>query len=151
MLEEAQASGGSVVATTSPRTPASLAGQIASMLAYSKVPTVFARPGEKPNYETLLAAADSIRVTADSVSMISDAIWTGKPLAIVPIAKSPLGKWLFAFNDRLRPGSRIYPQDLRFFWRALADIGISDRLAVPRTSSEEVMAAVKASIGPLIA
>ena len=150
MLDEAAADGGSVLVTTSPRTPAPLALQIASMLETSKVPTLFARPGHQPPYASLLAAADSIRVTADSVSMLSDAIWTGKPAAVVPIAKSPLGDIAFELNDRLRPGSRIYPQDLRFFWRALADIGISDQLALPRTSTNEVMAAVTARISSIL-
>ena len=90
------------------------------------------------------------QVTADSVSMVSDAVWTGKPAAVVPIAKSPLGRIAFELNDRLRPGSRIYPQDLRFFWRALADIGISDQLARPRTSTNEVLTAVTARIRSIL-
>jgi mitochondrial fission protein ELM1 len=151
MLEEAAAEGGSVTVTTSPRTPAAVAAQIASMLASAAAPTLLARPGRNPSYASLLAAADSIRVTADSVSMVSDAIWTGKPLAIVPIAKSSLGRIAFDLNDRLSPGSLVYPQDLRFFWRALAEIGIGDQLAVASTSTDDVMNAVTARIRRILA
>ena len=44
--------------------------------------------------------------------------------------------------EQVRPGVRVYPQDLRYFWRALAELGINDRLATPRTSTAEVMQAV---------
>jgi mitochondrial fission protein ELM1 len=146
ILEEAGAEGGSVMVTTSPRTPPGLSAQIGSMLTSTGVPTILARPGENPAYASLLAAADSLRVTADSVSMVSDAIWTGKPLAMVPIAKSPLGRIVFALNDRLRAGSRVYPQDLRFFWRALAEIGIGLEPAIASASTDEVMSSVLARV-----
>lgn len=149
MLEEASA-GGSVLVTTSPRTPLSTAEKVASLLDASAAPTVLARPRQQPSYASLLAAADSIRVSAESVSMISDAIWTGKPLAIIPVSKSRAGRLAFALNDWLRPGSRVYPQDLRFFWRALANIGIGDQLALPRTSTDELLASVLARIQPIL-
>jgi hypothetical protein len=57
----------------------------------------------------------------------------------VPVIKSPLGRLTMGIMDRLRPGRPLYPQDLRLFWRALADLGISERLATPRTSTEEVL------------
>ena len=31
------------------------------------------------------------------------------------------------------------PQDLRFFWKALAEIGISEQLAMPQVSSDREM------------
>lgn len=142
MLDAAETEGGSVVVTTSARTPHGLAAEIREMLDGSPSPTLFAQPGSRPAYAILLEAADSIHVTADSVSMLSDAIWTGKPTALVPIAKSPLGKIVFSVADAVRPGVRVYPQDLRYFWRALGELGLSDRLAVPQTSTTDVMRAV---------
>jgi mitochondrial fission protein ELM1 len=152
MLEEASADGGSVLVTTSPRTPPQLVKVLASVLGKSGVKTLLAEPGRPPAYKNLLFAADSIRVTADSVSMISDAIWTGKPLALVPIAMSRTGRAVIALHDRLSPGSRVYPQDLRFFWESLGTIGISEKLALPTTTTTtEVITAIAARTRPILA
>ena len=137
MLDEARRDGGSVLVTTSPRTPPAVAAEIAAALDAADVPTLLAEPREAPGYPSLLAGAETIRITADSVSMVSDAIWTGKPVALVPVEKSRLGRIAFGLMDRLRPGKRLYPQDLRFFWRALAEAGVSERLAIPKTSTDE--------------
>jgi mitochondrial fission protein ELM1 len=139
MLDEAGTDGGSVLVTTSPRTPATVIEQITAALDASDIPTLLAKPGQSPGYASLLKGADTMRITADSVAMVSDAIWTGKAVAIVPVAKSSLGRIAFGFIDRLRPGKRLYPQDLRFFWRALADAGVSESLAIPRTTTDEEM------------
>lgn len=139
MLDDAAKDGGSVLVTTSPRTPTAVMEQIAAALDASDLPTLLAKPRQSPGYASLLAGADTIRITADSVAMVSDAIWTGKPVALVPVAKSRLGRFAFGLFDRIRPGRRLYPQDLRFFWRALGDAGVSDRLAIPRTSTDEEM------------
>ena len=139
MLADATRDGGSVLVTTSPRTPVMLAAAIARSLDASQTPLLLTAPGEAPSYPSLLAAADSIRVTADSVSMISDAIWTGKPVATVPVAQSTLGRLALRIADRIRPGQLLYPQDLRRFWRALEEIGIGERPGLPRTSTNEQM------------
>jgi hypothetical protein len=150
MLQEASAGGGSVLVTTSPRTPHALRHAIARKLADSDVPSLLARPRQAPRYGSLLETADSIQITADSVAMTSDAIWTGKPVALVPVVKSPLGRAVIAINEALRPGRRLYPQDLRFFWRALADIGVGDRLARPRTSTDEEMRNLLDRVRPIL-
>jgi hypothetical protein len=150
MLAQAVSDGGSVLVTASPRTPLAIAEAIANILHASVVPTLLTSPGEAPRYASLLAAADSIWVTADSVSMISDAIWTGKPLAVIPISKSPLGRAVFGISDELRPGRRIYPQDLRFFWSALSDIGVGETLALPRTSTDAQVRQVLKRVQPIL-
>lgn len=139
LVGDTAARGGSVLVTTSARTPGSLGREIEAALATHDVPSLLAEPDRAPCYADLLAACDEIHVTADSVSMVSDAIWVRKPVAMIPIRKSRLGTFLFTAMGRLRPDARVYPQDLRFFWRALEDIGVSDELAVPRTSTEEVL------------
>jgi mitochondrial fission protein ELM1 len=141
MLEDAEKCGGSVLVTTSPRTPARIEAAIVRILEESNVPSLLSAPGKPPAYSNLLEAADSIWVTADSVSMVSDAIWTGKPLALVPIANSALGR-IVTVMDALRPGRRLYPQDLRFFWRALAEIGVNEQPGIPRTSTDEQIRSV---------
>ncbi len=137
MLEEALRAGGSVIVSTSPRTPRYLKQAIGRRLA--SVPTMLTGPGGLPSYPGLLAAADSIRVTADSVAMTSDAIWTGKPVALVPIVPSMLGRAVMGVMDRLRPRRPVYPRDLRFFWRGLAELGISDTLTKPRIATGDLL------------
>ena len=69
-----------------------------------------------PRFATLLSDADEIYVTADSVSMISEAVLTGKPVGIIPIRRSLRGRitgWLLApFRKRTLP-------DFHRFWALL--------------------------------
>jgi hypothetical protein len=139
MLAKAAKNGGSVLVTTSPRTPPAITQAIEKSLDASRAPALLTAPRKSPRYASLLAAADSIWVTADSVSMVSDAIWTGKPVGLIPIARSALGRLVFGIANRLQPGRHIYPQDLRFFWRALANIGIGEHPSLPRTSTDELL------------
>jgi mitochondrial fission protein ELM1 len=150
MLDEARVHGGSVLVTTSPRTPPVLRDRIAQQLGGSGLPTLLVEPGRPPGYASLLAGADSIRVTGDSVAMLSDAIWTGKPVALVPIVPSQLGNLVMGVMDRIRPKRRRYPQDLRFFWKALGELGIAERLALPRTSTDEEMRTVFDRVRPIL-
>jgi mitochondrial fission protein ELM1 len=150
MLGEAANAGGSVLVSTSPRTPSNVHAHLAASLARSSVPHVLAAPGRPPSYAALLKGADSIRVTADSVAMVSDAIWTGKPVALVPVGKSALGRLVMAFTDAIRPGRPHYPQDLRYFWKALKEIGMSDHLALPRDSTAETMRTILNRVRPIV-
>jgi mitochondrial fission protein ELM1 len=150
LIEVAREEGGSVLVTTSPRTPARIRSAIAKTLAAADAPVLLTGPGRSPAYAELVAAADSIRVTADSVAMVSDAVWTGKPIALVPLRKSALGRTVMAIMDRLRPGRRLYPRDLRFFWQALAEIGVTQRLGRPRTAPEEQMRVVLERVRPIL-
>src|SRR5207302_4835207 len=96
-----------------------LLGAVRRKLESSFVPFLF-EPGDgPPGYPALIEAADEIFVTADSVAMVADAVTTGKPVGVIPIAKSRLGEVVMRAMDRLRPGRRLYPRDLRFFWAAL--------------------------------
>jgi mitochondrial fission protein ELM1 len=150
MLAEASSDGGSVLVTTSPRTPPRLADAIARALDSREVQSMLARPGYSPRYASLLAAADSIRITADSVAMVSDAIWTGKPVALVPVVKSALGRIVIGVMDRFRQGKSLYPQDLRLFWQTLRGIGIGEQTSRPKTSTDEQMSFILARVRPLV-
>lgn len=78
--------GGSAMVTTSRRTPGSAAEAIRTALADASA-TVW-QPGRDPGpnpYLGFLAWADHVLVTADSVSMLSDAASTGAPVHIVPM------------------------------------------------------------------
>jgi mitochondrial fission protein ELM1 len=134
LLHSAASDGGSVIAVGSPRTPLELLADIRAELESSSVPFLFAPMEGPPAYPALIEGADEIFVTADSVAMVADAITTEKPVGLVPIAKSRLGQVVITLMDRLRPGRRLYPRDLRFFWAALKEAGYGGSLATPKTS-----------------
>jgi hypothetical protein len=52
-----------------------------------------------PSYRALLDDADEIFLTADSVSMLSEAVITGKPVGMIPIRLSPRGVVDHALSD----------------------------------------------------
>jgi mitochondrial fission protein ELM1 len=135
LLAQAAEQGGSVVAVGSPRTPAALHEAIAKELRSAAQPTLLAPNNGPPSYPALIEAADELFVTADSVAMTADAVMTGKPVGIVPIAKSALGRAVTAVTDRVRPGKRLYPRDLRFFWSALEREGFGGTIEAPKASN----------------
>lgn len=144
LLKAAQRYGGSVLAVGSPRTSMDVLGAVHSTLEASSVPFLFESGEGPPAYAALIEAADEIFVTADSVAMVADAVSTGKPVGIIPIAKSPLGQLATAGMDRLRPGKRLYPRDLRFFWAALAQADFGGTLEAPKASNPPDYAAIVA-------
>ena len=70
--------GGTLIVAPSPRTPAS------SLAAIRDAGVDFV-VDERLRYAVLLADADEHFVTADSVSMISEAVLTGKPVGLIPV------------------------------------------------------------------
>ena len=144
LLDNAKAEGGSVLAVGSPRTPDELIAAIAFEMNRSSVPSLLVPGDGPPRYAAMIEAADMIFVTADSVAMVADAITTGKPVGLVPIAKSPLGRAVMRVMDVLRPGKRLRPRDLRFFWAALREQGFAGTIEEPKASSPPDYAALVA-------
>ena len=134
LLKRSASDGGSVWVVGSPRTPDDLISAVRERLAAASVPTLMAPSEGSPSYRALLEAADEIYVTADSVAMVADTVNTGKRVGIVPIARSRLGRLTMAVMDKLRPGKRLFPRDLRFFWAALRQQGLGGTLEEPRAS-----------------
>lgn len=134
LLGRAARDGGSVLVVGSPRTPRRLLRAIEREIESASVPAMLAPLGGAPSYDTLLRSADEIFVSADSVAMISDAIVTGKPVGLIPIERSWLGRIYFGMMDRLRPGRRGRPRDLRFFWTALENGGFAGTLDQPKSN-----------------
>ena len=130
----AELEGGSVLAIGSPRTPPRLLNEIEQALKQAEVSTFMAPREGSPSYRAMLEAADELYVTADSVAMIADAVNTRKAVGIVPIAKSALGRAVMAVADRVRPGKRVRPRDLRFFWASLKEHGFGGTIEEPRAS-----------------
>ena len=134
MIAIAGRDGGSVLAIGSPRTPAHLLRAVEEELGKATVPTFMAPREGTPSYRAMVESADELHVTADSVAMVADAVNTGKPVGIVPIAKSALGRVAIAAADRLRPGKRMRPRDLRFFWASLKEHGFGGTIDQPKAS-----------------
>ena len=135
LLEEAATRGGSLIAVGSPRTPPELLAAVDKELQSSATPHLLAPSEGPPAYAALIEAADVLYVTSDSVAMTADAVMTGKPVGLIPIAKSSLGRAVMSVTDWLRPDKRLYPRDLRFFWAALRERGIAGTLEQPESSA----------------
>ena len=126
--------GGSVITVGSPRTPPEALALISERPEGSSAPFLHVPMEGPPSYAALIKAADRIFVTADSVAMIADAVTTGKPVGIIPIAKSRLGRYVMGVSDLIRPDARLFPRDLRFFWASLSENGFGGTLDDPRAS-----------------
>lgn len=124
LLDRAVEDGGSVMAVTSPRTSPELIYAAKATLGEQAVVT-----GPFPRYGALLHAADEIHVTGDSVSMLSDAIASAKPVGLIPLQPDGLAKFLeFAGKVRGRP---YRMRDLEKFWTDLRTRGLVGTLEHP--------------------
>ena len=132
LTDDAADRGGSVMVVGSPRTSGAILHAVERALAESPSPVRIFPVEGPPTYAALLASADSIFVTADSVAMVSDAILTAKPVGLLPIRPSLFGRAYMGLAARLRPGKRLFPRDLRFFWAALEAGGLVGTLEQPR-------------------
>jgi mitochondrial fission protein ELM1 len=87
----ARSAGGSVLATTSPRT----GDEATDALAAGLGPTAFlhrwSRGGPENPYQALLGCADVLVVTGDSESMLAEAVATQKPVYVAEVPEKPLG------------------------------------------------------------
>lgn len=137
--------GGSVIVASSPRTPPRLLEWLLDRLEPRRIPVV----DEFPRFGVVLAGCDEFLVTADSVSMVSEAILTGKPVGIVPIRKSLRGRISYSLSDLgLKPRTRI---DLPKFWDMLKRRGLAGTPERPVASSAaDTLAAAVRAIRPLL-
>ncbi|MFQ5664822.1 MAG: mitochondrial fission ELM1 family protein [Candidatus Binatia bacterium] len=102
---QVRASGGSLLLSTSPRTPVAAAD---ALLAAVTCPAYCHRwhPHDPENpYLAFLALADRFIVTADSASMLVEACATAKPVALFEWPRR--AGWRFAVRTFLRPGGQL--------------------------------------------
>jgi hypothetical protein len=104
---------GSVIAATSNRTRKATRQMLEKLLCGSGEAVV----DSFPSFCTLLAECDEIYVTADSVSMLSEAILSGKPVGMIPIRRSMRGKLSLKLVEKPR-GRAAFP-DFANFWALL--------------------------------
>ncbi len=95
----------------------------------------------------LLADADEHYVTAESVSMISEAVLTGKPVGLIPVELDEEGQRELGTNGF--SGSK---RDVRRFWTELQSKGLVGTFDEPRAGTvedpvETAVAAVKGLLG----
>lgn len=125
LLRRAEREGGSVIAVTSPRTSPRLAAAARAVLgSFAVVDADF------PRYTALLSAADEMYVTGDSVSMLSEAVVSGKPAGLIPLDPNPIGRLIQAAEE-LR-GRKFRIRDLTRFWNDLSARGLIGTVEQPR-------------------
>jgi mitochondrial fission protein ELM1 len=123
---------GSIVVVTSRRTIEVVTSAVKAML--DGKPNAKVVTGPFPRFATLLGQADEIFVTGDSVSMLSEAILTGKPVGLIPIEQNAKGrKKLGPKPNEQGPNARR--RDLRRFWRHLQDEGVIGTLERPTSGT----------------
>jgi mitochondrial fission protein ELM1 len=110
---------GALVVVTSRRTDPEVTAKARAFLSLSDRLV----DGAVPRFPVLLDEADEIFVTGDSVSMLSEAILTGKPVGLVPIEQDEKGRRkLGDVPQDIGPDARR--RDLRRFWNYLRDEGL---------------------------
>lgn len=120
LARRAEAAGGSLIVVRSARTSEEILEAIEERLEQSECEWRVVRH-DFPRFAGLLQDADELFPTADSISMISESIITGKPVGVVPAEMNWVG-WL-ALGARVKERNR--KRDLRRFWNYV----IGQRLA----------------------
>ena len=142
---------GCALAVTSRRTPVELMDRLRELIAADPRARLVA--GGFPSFGALLGAADEIHVTGDSLSMLSEAIQAGKPVAIIPIERDPKGLGKLG-DSPAGTGPGAERRDLRRFWDHLIDQGLAGtsdsgavRAAIIPNPAEQAAAAVRKLLG----
>ena len=124
LIGRARREKGTVIVVPSPRTPDDALALVHETIGGAREALL---TGPELRYAIALADADEHFVTADSVSMISEAIATGKPVGIIPVRPDARG--------RLQLGSDPDDNDLRDvrrFWRHAEAAGLVGTVNQPR-------------------
>lgn len=137
----AQRAGGSLIVVRSARTGDAILDEAERQLESAKCEWRVVRH-EFPRFPVLLDDADLLFPTADSISMISESVITGKPVGIVPVQMRWLG-WLELGSRDSSHGKSA--RDLRRFWSFLLDNRLAGTMEDPIASDtpNPVIAAAK--------
>jgi len=127
-----QGRAGSLVIATSRRTDSEVTAAVKAALS----PSTRLVEGAFPRFPVLLSQADEIYVTGDSVSMLSEAILTGKPVGLVPIEQDEKGRRKLGETPQdVGPDARR--RDLRRFWDYLQQENLVGTVEQPRAAKIE--------------
>ncbi|HEY0269466.1 MAG TPA: ELM1/GtrOC1 family putative glycosyltransferase [Sphingomonas sp.] len=139
----AEAEGGAVIALTGQRTPAAIRQALVDSLGAGAV--------DRIGYRAALAGGTQFYVTADSASMLGDAITTGRPVAMLPVAAGPVGRLWMALSRALFPDAPLWPRDLPRFWRAIRAAGLAGPADAPSAgAAPDVTMLAKVLVEPLL-
>lgn len=132
--------GGSLIVVGSARTSDDVLGAIEERLESGSCEWRVVRH-DFPRFGVLLDDADELFPTADSVSMISESIVTGKPVGLVPVDRKLKG-WLLLGSERTMDTNPA--RDLRRFWKFVLSerlVGTMDEPIASNTPNPVVEAA----------
>jgi mitochondrial fission protein ELM1 len=108
--ERVRETGGSVLVTNSARTPEDAFRAFLHTLEAPLSVFRWGDPAAENPYLAYLALADRLVVTGESMSMLAEASFTGKPLYIFDLSDCPAGVpvdcrpwWLYRYNLRFKP------------------------------------------------
>jgi mitochondrial fission protein ELM1 len=124
LAARAAAAGGALIVVGSPRTPPEALDAIRAALADREGWRI--APPNALRYTVLLADADENFVTADSVSMMSEAVLAGKPVGLIPVEPDAEG-------ERKLGSGKI--RDIRRFWAQLEWRGLAGTVDRPVSGS----------------
>ena len=147
LVMRAQAKKGTLIVVGSPRTPKEAWAIVRDMTAGTGN-AVWVERGEV-RYPVLLNDADEQFVTADSVSMISEAVVTGKPVGLIPVEPDARGR-----RHLVRDPALSEVRDPRRFWADVTKRGLVGTVDAPAKGKVEdpvalAVAAVKRALGGL--
>ena len=146
LVRRAGEQGGTLLVVGSPRTPADAWAVIRTALGAEPHTAIVAN--NEVRYPVLLADADEHFVTADSVSMISEAIMTGKPVGLIPVEPDERGRRRIGG----RPPGETRFRDPRRFWADVEARGLVGTVDEPKAGRfddpvETAVAAVRKCLG----
>ena len=125
----ARETGGSLLVTTSSRTPGAAAEALAGSITVPAEVFLWRPDAEENPYFAFLSLADRIIVTGDSIAMLSEACSTGKPVYIFDLGtgrnamqgnKAESGAALSGQHDDFRVGAILYRLLMQFGPRRLS-------------------------------
>ena len=148
LAQQAQNMGGSLLITTSARTPELTVAALKNSLVAPHYFHAWKNQGSENPFFGFLAHADQFIVTADSISMLSESSATGKPVHMFDTEQGPFAmrdnsvkiKWLgrnFAttiFRIAMRLAPKRWSRDLRIVHRQLLTSGQATWLGDPPTT-----------------
>lgn len=145
LAKRADGLGGSLIVSGSPRTEPAVLDAVEKAVSG---PHLLVR-GARPRFQLLMTEADEIFVTGDSLSMLSEAILTGRPVGMVEPRINAAGRlWLGDQQGRgLGMGRR---RDMRRIWADLETRGLIGTIDSPAVGTAEESAAAACAVRALL-
>ena len=124
-----EASGGTALVSTSPRTGRETGEKLQSLVPSGSDFYLWQKDGENP-YQAILSNADRFIVTGDSASMMGEACHMGKPVEVFPLQRSSLWPRWGASNGfiawLIAKGVLAPPRDISAIHDLLLERGLAD-------------------------